>query len=220
MQKSLLSQGHCSHCGRRIVFIQLLGPCGLTVFPKCLREFYQLERKMTSWLKYELKKKIHSVENGTGDVSRLALTPFLLPRLKCYDYYVICCSCDLRIYPVPLQSTTALKLGHPCGGTRLAHTCPGSSGNANNNDWAKSYTSLLFKTPWALHKLCFQLCKQNVEQCLSLFPHLPGLSQTETLVLEAPGHLKVRRFSSLNLKHSFILHSSAFSVMIEKYILF
>ena len=30
-----------------------------------------------------------------------------------------------------------------------------------------SHALLLFKTSWASHKMCFQLCKQNIEKCLS-----------------------------------------------------
>lgn len=99
-------------------------------FTKCLQGFHQWERKMTSWLKYELKNT-HSVENGTGDVSDLRNSPsFLLPWLKCYYYFVICCFCDLSIYPLPLRSITALKLGQPCAHTTLAHTCPSSARSA------------------------------------------------------------------------------------------
>lgn len=98
-----------SHCSPRMKPVFITG-CYKTValqFTKCPQHFQQLERKMTSWLEYELKNT-HTIENRTSDLSLdLAFSP---SWVQCVDYFVIHCFVTSESILVPCQSFTAPKL--------------------------------------------------------------------------------------------------------------
>lgn len=172
-RKVLLSQSHCSPAMKLVVFIQSLGCCLLHSSTKSPQGFHQLERKMTSWLQYELKNT-HTVENRPSALSRLGCLSFW-SEFSVFADIVISCFCDLRIHRLEAGSSMC-----PYDCTHLSQ--PPTGGQSRS-----SLAPLLGSYPLSFSQVIVQLWKPQGEKHFA-FSHHPRLLRPEALIWKALPH--------------------------------